>query len=255
MHTTSLKDLTQKIIRLGIPSSSTVMIHSSLLKFGIIENGIEGFFQCISESLTGDHTILMPAFSFNFVDTGYWSARATKSNMGALTEYFRNLKGAVRSIHPFHSVVALGKYADDFAKCNSLSSFGKDSPFEKMLELDSYNLSLGTEFVGGTTFVHYTEEKCHVPYRYYKSFPGDVYDMEERKVDQIYKMYVRKITSTYEYDNNWEKVYNCLFNDGCFVVDNLNGAKIILSSMNKTHMVFKKYINSDPYFAAIKNKI
>ena len=43
MHSTSLKDLSQKIIDLKIPPSSTVMIHSSLLKFGIIENGLKGF--------------------------------------------------------------------------------------------------------------------------------------------------------------------------------------------------------------------
>ncbi len=258
MHSTSLKDLSRKITGLGIPPSSTVMIHSSLLKFGIIENGLAGFFNCIIESLSGDTTILMPSFTFSFSDSGYWNAKKTQSEMGVLTEYFRNLNGTVRTIHPFHSVVALGKYANDFAKCNSLSSFGKGSPFEKLLEFDAYNLSLGTEFIGGATFVHHTEEVCQVPYRYYKEFPGDVYDRKDEKVREVFKMYVRKITSTYEYENNWDRVFKDFVNKGCFHIDYLNGAKIMLSSMKITHGVFKNYISSDLFYAAVrisKNKI
>ena len=258
MHSTSLKDLSRKITGLGIPPSSTVMIHSSLLKFGIIENGLAGFFRCILESLSGDSTILMPSFSFDFSDSGYWNAKKTQSKMGVLTEYFRNLNGSVRTIHPFHSVVALGKYAKYFAESNSLSSFGKGSPFEKLIELNAYNLSLGSEFVGGTTFVHHTEEVCRGPYRYYKEFPGEVYDMNEKKVKQVFKMYVRETTSTYEYVNNWDKVFSDLCMDKCYKIDYLNKAKIMLCSIKHTHGVFKNYISSDLFYPAIrisKNKL
>ena len=120
-----------------IPPSSTVMIHSSLLKFGIIENGIKGLLKCIVESLAGDTTILMPAFTFGFSESRYWSAKNTKSEMGALTEFFRKQEGTIRTLHPFHSVVAYGTHAKDFSTCNSLSSFGRGSPFEKLLELDA----------------------------------------------------------------------------------------------------------------------
>ena len=255
MHSTSLKDLSQTIINLKIPPSSTVMIHSSLLKFGIIENGIEGLLKCIVESLAGDTTILMPAFTFGFSASRYWSAKNTKSEMGALTEYFRKQEGTIRTLHPFHSVVAYGAHAKDFSACNSLSSFGRGSPFEKLLELDAYNLSLGTEFVGGATFVHHTEEVCQVPYRYYKKFPGEVYDINEKKVNKAFKMYVREITETFEYENNWDKVFKDLCKEGCFHIDYLNGAKIMLSSIRKTHRIFSQYIASDLMFAAFrKNK-
>lgn len=252
MHFTSLKDLSREIIALGIPPSSTVMIHSSLLKFGIIENGVDGFFKCIMESLTGDTTIIMPAFTFGYTEDRYWNAKETKSEMGALTEFFRNLNDTVRTVHPIHSVVVKGKYAKDFSKCNSVSSFGKDSPFEKLLELNAYNLSLGTEFIGGATFVHHTEEVCQVPYRYYKEFPGDIYDINGEKINKVFKMYVREITKNYEYENNWDKVFKDLCKDGCFHINYLNGSKIIFSSINKTHRIFKNYITSDAFFAAVR---
>ena len=226
------------------------MIHSSLLKFGVIEKGVEGLFKCIMESLSGDITILMPAFNFSFADTGYWSATNTKSEMGVLTEYFRNQNGTIRTIHPFHSVVAFGKYADDFADCDSFSSFGINSPFEKMLALDAYNLSLGTEFIGGATFVHHTEEVCRVPYRHYKDFPGEIYDKKEERVDKIFSMYVRDITENHEYINDWERVFKDLCQEGCFDINYLGPAKIMLSSINKTHNVLKYMINTDAYYAA-----
>ena len=228
------------------------MIHSSLLRFGIIENGLSGFFKCIIESLSGDTTILMPSFTFDFSHSNYWNAKKTKSEMGVLTEYFRNINGTVRTIHPFHSVVALGKYANDFAECTSSSSFGEDSPFEKLLDLDAYNLSLGTEFVGGGTYLHHTEEVCQVPYRYYKEFFGEVYDMNEKKVNKVFKMYVRKITKNYEYENNWDKVFKDLCKEGCFHIDYLNGAKIMLSSIRKTHRIFSQYIASDLMYAVFR---
>ena len=256
MHSTTLKELSQLITGLKIPRSPIVMIHSSLLKFGIIENGVDGFLKCIIESLAGEPTIVMPAFTFSYFDNKYWYAKKTKSEMGALSEYFRKLNGAIRTIHPFHSIVAYGKYAKVFAECNSLSSFGKNSPFDKLLELNAYNLSLGTEFIGGATFMHHTEEVCQVPYRYYKEFPGNIYDMNGQKVSNVFKMYVRKITTTFEYKNNWDKVFNDLCKKDCFYIDSLNGAKIILSSIRHTHGIFTDFLTADPYYAAerINNK-
>ena len=68
MHSTTLKELSQLITGLKIPRSPIVMIHSSLLKFGIIENGVDGFLKCIIESLAGEPTIVMPAFTFSYFD-------------------------------------------------------------------------------------------------------------------------------------------------------------------------------------------
>ena len=109
MHSTCRKELSKMINSLGIPPSSTIMIHSSLLKFGVIENGIEGFYNSIVDSLSGDCTLVMPTFTFEYSGKRYWNAKTSKSEMGVLTEYFRKLEGTVRSIHPFHSDAIYGK--------------------------------------------------------------------------------------------------------------------------------------------------
>jgi len=250
MHKTSLKQLGKCLKKLNIPRSSIIVIHSSLLKFGIIEKGIEGFYQCILDSLNGEPTILMPAFSFAFAKTRVWSANSTKSETGVLSEYFRNLPDTGRTIHPFHSMCVQGKYANVFLECTNVSSFGPGSPFEILYDMNAYNLSLGTEFIGGATFVHHTEEECQVPYRFYKEFPGNVYDENNKKINKVFKMYVREITAEYEYENDWDKVFKDLCKEGCFQVDILNGAKIMSSNIKYTHDVFKRNIMSDMYYAS-----
>ena len=252
MHKTSKKNLSKRLTSLNISPSSIIMIHSSLLRFGIFEGGVEGFFNCIMDSLRGDCTVLMPAFNSNFEKTRKWFACKTKSEAGILTEYFRGLPNTVRTIHPFHSVIAYGKFADDFLQCRSRSSFGKDSVFDLLLKLNAYNLSLGVGFVGGATFVHHVEEVCQVPYRHYKEFPGDVYDLEDKRISQVFRMYVRKITDFYEYENNWERAFKDLSNENCFQIDFLNIAEIMLSSIKYTSNILMGYINEDPFYAARK---
>ena len=85
---------------------------------------------------------------------------------------------------------------------------------EKLLDLDAYNLSLGTELVGGGTYLHHTEEVCQVPYRHYKLFPGDVYDMNDKKVfytDDPLNNSIRNrrilTDEEREYFNNYEILY------------------------------------------------
>ena len=248
MKKTSLKELSNKLRRLNIPKSSIIFIHSSLFEFGIIEGGVEVFYRCIEETLPNDSTILMPAFSFNFKEVKIWYANSTKSEMGILTEYFRNLPETRRTIHPFHSISVKGKYANEFLKCKNVSSFGPGSPFEILYNMDAFNLSLGTGFVGGATYLHHTEEELKVPYRFYKAFPGEVFDENSQPVNRTFKMYVRYMNN--KYVNDWDKVWKDLNKDNCFRIDVLNGAKIMLSNIKKTHDVFKKHILVDPYYAS-----
>jgi aminoglycoside 3-N-acetyltransferase len=250
MHKTALTDLEGCLVKMNFPKEAVVMIHSSLLKFGIIEKGVKGFYECIEEVLGPEATIIMPAFSFGFTENKQWFAKDSKSHMGALTEYFRKKVATGRTIHPFHSVSFKGKYSSKFLSCNSSSSFGSNSPFNLFCEMDAFNLSLGADYIGGTTYMHYTEEVAQVPYRCYKTFPGEVFDHQDKLVEQSFKMFVRIITTDYEYDNDWTKVFSELVQEGYFNYQKLGLAKIIKSDIKKTHQAFYKKILANPYYAA-----
>ena len=84
----------------------------------------------------------------------------TESSMGIITEIFRRNKDVVRSLNPAHPILAFGPDAkwivSDHDK--TMYSCGKDSPFEKLLELDAKALFFDVPF-RTMTFFHYLEDK------------------------------------------------------------------------------------------------
>lgn len=247
---TTLTEVRDVIRSLGIPRSPVIMIHSSLAGLGLIEDGLPGLYRCLTETLGSDATILMPTFSFRFGQSRHWDYWGTPSETGALTEYMRKLPETVRTIHPFHSVCGAGRYHARFAACENASSFGPDSPFQLLYDMDALNLSLGAPFVGGATFLHHVEEVLKVPYRASEDFPGNVYDRFGRRVDRTFCMYARIQTAEYQYVNVWDHVWEDLCNEGLFVRTVLGAAPIHLCRIRKTHDSFARHILADPFYAA-----
>lgn len=199
------------------------------------------------------HTLIMPAFNWEFPTVKYWNYHTTKSQCGILTEYMRKLPGTSRSIHPFHSVSVRGPNRDRVIAAVSSSSFGPGSVFETLYNLNAFNLSLGMEFVGGATFCHYAEELLGVPYRYYKYFAGEVVDEHARIVDTLYSMYVRHIEPTYEFVNTWATLWDELLAHGVVHYERYNRiTPISLMSVRDSVDLLAERIVADPYYVAKK---
>lgn len=252
MIKTSLTQLTDALRSLKLPANHVYIIHSSMLKFGIIEGGLPGVMNCLKEVLGPEATILMPTFTFSFGRSRVWDYHTSKSEVGALTEYFRKLPNSMRTIHPFHSLAVAGRIASEFSICTNKSSFGERSPFDLLYEMDAINISLGTEFEGGATFLHHTEEMAQVPYRYYKEFPGEVKDRNGDLLSGAFKMFVRENTETYDYDNKWDHVWDHFISQDLVVHKNLNGANLFAFRIKPTHDNFLKMLKADPFYCAKK---
>ena len=88
-----------------------------------------------------ERTLAMPAFFFGtfpeLFDLAYYrkyprfDVRRTPSQMGLVTELFRRTPGVTRSLHPTHSICALGPLANELCATHHLSPwrFGELSPF------------------------------------------------------------------------------------------------------------------------------
>ena len=159
---------------LGIKKGDTVLIHSSFKSFGPIENGAEdvvgGFFDAIGE----EGTLVFPTLCQKDWDHIYanWHLDAP-SDIGYLTNYFRKLPGARRSDQATHSVAAIGKYRDYITETHGQTGerygifgntpFSADSPWEKMLTLDTKVVLIGCT-LDKCTFRHLSQyrfaEKC-----------------------------------------------------------------------------------------------
>lgn len=253
MIKTSLAQLSAGLQALRLPQNHVYIVHSSLLKFGLIEGGAAGVLACLKRELGPEATILMPAFTFSYGRSRVWDYHASKAETGALTEYFRKQPGTRRTLHPFHSLCVAGPRAEAFAACADLSSFGPASPFALLYEMDAINLALGTEFEGGATFLHHTEEAAQVPYRFYKEFPGEVRGEHGEQLPGPYRMYVREITPTHEYDNRWQHVWDDFVSDGLVERAKVNGADLFAFRIKPTHNRLLQRLQADPFYCASKN--
>ena len=134
---------------LGIAAGDVVFMHSSLdgLRLDFPGTNILGI---LLDVLGSDGTILVPAYpklgSYAFLKSGeVFDVRKTPSYMGLLTELARRNKGAVRSLHPTKSVVAIGKHAKELTSRHHLSPYpySQQSPYAKIRDYNGRIVGIG----------------------------------------------------------------------------------------------------------------
>ena len=165
--TVSLERLVTDLDRLPIRPGAAALVHSSLKSLGYVDGGADAVVQALIELFVRRRggTVMLPAFSIDgsmhqtLVSGRCFDLHATPSNLGKIPEAFRRHPEARRSLHPTHSIAAIGEMAATFIADHQLarSSFGKGSPMAKLLDADGYLLGLGTD-LGKVTFYHCLEE-------------------------------------------------------------------------------------------------
>ena len=115
-----------------------------------------------------ERTLVMPAFvlggnsgdPLEFYRTRVFDAKRTPSEMGLLTEIFRRMPGVIRSLHPTHSVSALGPLAEHLTIGHHFAATpsGRGTPFETMAQKQTAIVGLGVEYYRCMTQIHTAED-------------------------------------------------------------------------------------------------
>jgi len=145
---TMIEDLTN----LGLKEGDDVLLHSSLKSIGYVEGGAQTVIGAIIEVISSSGTLIVPTYSMK--GTMYETCRArdylfdprsTGTGLGKIPATFLKLPNVHRSIHPTHSVSAIGRNARYLTEAHHLarSTFGPDSPWDRLLKLDGKILGLG----------------------------------------------------------------------------------------------------------------
>jgi len=109
--------------------------------------------------------------------------------MGVFSEYIRQLSESKRSFHPMQSVAVIGNNAEYIVESDTMSAFSDEGAFDRLLKLNAKVLLLGAN-INSVSMIHWVEERCNVPYRYWKTFKGKYVD-DNLLTEREYKMYVR----------------------------------------------------------------
>ena len=160
----SKKRIVEGLDELGLRAGDAVIVHSSLSSFGRVEGGAETVVDALLEVLTARGTLVVPTFSWSVYDGDPFDPQQTPSSVGKVTEAVRERPDAIRSLHPTHSVAAIGRLAEVITKGHEkVHATGRGSPFFKLLQANGKVLLLGTDQTSNS-MIHLAEELAGVPY-------------------------------------------------------------------------------------------
>jgi aminoglycoside 3-N-acetyltransferase len=178
------QEIIEGLARAGMRSGDTVLVHSSLSRFGYVEGGADAVIDALVESVGPDGTLLMSAITTGTqmvvrcikaadlgvaLDAPPMDVLHTESWAGTIAETFRKRPGVVRSLHPTHSVTAFGARADEMLAehHNAPGPCGQGTPFLRLADDErGYILLLGVNHESNTT-LHGVEELAQVEYVLY----------------------------------------------------------------------------------------
>lgn len=162
-----LDRLTADLLALGVRPGGVLLVHSSLKSLGQAVDGPEIVIQGLLAALGPDGTLLMPALTYETVRSHnpVFDVRTTPSCVGAIPEYFRSREGTHRSLHPTHSVCAVGPLANELLGPHRQDSTpcGPNSPFHRLPDFAGQIFMLGCGLRPNTS-MHAIEELVKPPY-------------------------------------------------------------------------------------------
>jgi aminoglycoside 3-N-acetyltransferase len=169
-------DIIADLARLGLQAGDRVLVHSSLSSLGWVVGGADTVIDALLAVVGPQGTVLAPTLTgsealsptnppvFDPLQTPCWTGR--------IPETFRQRPDAQRSLHPTHSVAAIGPDADRLLAehLDSLTPCDAQSPYGKLAGLDNgYILLLGVDHESNTT-MHHVEEMAGVEYHMQPQF-------------------------------------------------------------------------------------
>lgn len=162
----SKTDLIGFLSAMGLTGKETIIVHSSMKSIGPVDGGADTVLDALSEFFR-DGLLVLPAFSYatvTFNNNPHFYSADTHSCVGILPELFRQRPGVKRSLHPTHSLAALGKDAAEFVAGHQYchSSFSAKSPFKKLLDRKGKVLLIGVN-LNRATIIHAIQEWADLP--------------------------------------------------------------------------------------------
>lgn len=167
MTTVTGRSVVQGLEALGIGSGDLVLMHSSLSSMGHVDGGANTVIDALQWVVGREGIVAVPTHTWGTVNARQpvFHVSLSPSIVGVVTEVFRHRAGVVRSLHPTHSVAALGRRASDFVEGHERWSTpcAMDSPYGRLVQESGWVLLLGVD-LSVCTLIHGFEEWAELPW-------------------------------------------------------------------------------------------
>jgi aminoglycoside 3-N-acetyltransferase len=157
----------------GEPTGDVILMHSSLSACGYVEGGAATVIEALKDWAGERRALAVPTHTWSYPEpqTGVaplFDRRETPSVVGAITNHFwRHTEGAVRSLHPSHSLACAGPDAAELCAGHELieTPCGAGTPYDRLVARDASVLMFGATMDSYTLF-HTAEDAACLPYLY-----------------------------------------------------------------------------------------
>ena len=189
----SYSDILAGFQQIPLTKSKIIMVHSSYKSLGGVEGGAGTVINALLEWVGPDGTVLFPTFNFtSWSEDHYFDINETPSHMGIIGELARQQASAIRTRHPMYSFAVLGKNRNEFAACDDVEAYGRNSVFQRFHELNGTIVSIGLGWNSTFSLHHYVEYRTGCNYRRTKRFAGIYVESDGIRKITTYTMFVRK---------------------------------------------------------------
>lgn len=247
------KDLTDLDFREALTSfplyGKSVMVYSRLFSFGRLSGADAAvrMIEILLEAVGPEGTLCIPCYTFSGYKNETFDIKSSKCTVGLLGEVARDVKGAVRTIHPIYSNVCIGKDAEKLQEQDYTSCFGNKSFFSLFSQLNNgYFLALGTNF-SAITSAHYYDQKYQSPLRLVKKFKALIRHNGELK-EILFDSYVKKLELHDDKTNCYAK-FDALANELSISKSAVFGNEWVHGiNEDDYHFLYKSCLETDPFY-------
>lgn len=161
------EELKEQLAQMGIRSTDTVMIHTSMKAIGQVEGGADGVLDAFIEYLC-DGLFLVPTHTWQEVtrDNPVFDVRTAVPNIGLIPRAAAFRTDGIRSLHPTHSLWAKGADAEEYVKNEESAASPAATGFcwDKLADRQGKILLIGVKN-DKNTFIHSIDERANLPDR------------------------------------------------------------------------------------------
>ena len=167
---TGLYSVRDALRTLGVTDGDILLFHSSLKSFGYIEGGADAVIDGALLAVGERGTLVAPTLVRRDFANAYknWDKDRTPSDVGRITEVFRERPEALRSDQATHSVAAIGPMAKFLTEGHTSYgprpsiygdyAFAESSPWQKMYDLGGKVVFMGAT-IESNTYRHFIEAR------------------------------------------------------------------------------------------------
>lgn len=191
------QEIKKQLSQMGLKSTDTVVIHTSMRAIGEVEGGPDGLIDAFCEYLS-DGLFVVPTHTWDDVvpENPYYDVRASVPNIGLIPRTAAFREDGVRSLHPTHSVWAYGADAEEYVcnEENALSPTPKGFCWDKLADRHAKILLIGVEN-DKNTFIHSIEERLALPDRI-TDVPYDIHITNQKGETLTHPFYQQHCSKT-----------------------------------------------------------